>query len=171
MKSIFTILFSVLTIAAFAQGQGQSKATAGGSSAAKTAPSGNCYNEWYSLFRERGAKPIPNGTHDVVISIRHGNYADCFLGKVDVFGGKLSSRPQVQKVDGTYEEWDRRISANYFDSEGKIKDNAILEINNGMSSELTGSEGELVRIFFYQFVAEKPKANKKAPAPSALIKD
>lgn len=165
MKSLFTLLFAVFTISAFAQGQAKSTA------AAKPTSSGNCYNEWYSTFRERGAKQIPNGTHDVVISIRHGNYSDCFIGKVDVFGGKLSSRPQVQKVDGTYEEWDRRISANYFDSDGKIKDTAILEINNGMSSELTGSEGEMVRIFFYQFVAEKPKANKKAPSPSDLIKN
>jgi hypothetical protein len=167
MKSILTILISVLTISAFAQGQ--SKTTQ--STTPKATPSGNCYSEWYSIFRERGAKPIPNGTHDVVITIRHGNYAECFMGKVDVFGGKISGRPQVQKVDGTYEEWDRKLSSNYFDAEGKLKDNAILEINNGMSPELSGSEGEIVRAFFYQFVAEKPKANKKAPAPSALIKN
>lgn len=170
MKSIFTILFSVLTIAAFAQGQGQSKAAAGGA-AAKPASGGNCHNEWYSVFRERGSKPVTNGTQDVVITVRTGNYSECFLGKVEVFNGKISGRPQVQKVDGTYEEWDRRLSANYFDNDGKLKDNAVLEIHNGMSPELTSSDGEVVRIFFYQFVAEKPKANKKAPAPASLIKN
>jgi hypothetical protein len=169
MKSILTILISVLTIGAFAQGQSGKQPAS--NSSAKSAPSGNCYSEWYSIFRERGAKPIPNGTHDIVITIRHGNYAECFMGKVDVFGGKISGKPQVQKVDGSYEEWDTRLSAYYFDSEGKIKNNAVLEIANGMSQELSGSEGEIVRAFFYQFLAEKPKANKKAPAPTSLIKN
>jgi hypothetical protein len=170
MKSIFTILISVLTITAFAQGQSQSKAAAGGA-AAKS--SGNCYEEWYSVLKERGAKPISNGSQDVVITIRNGNYAECFLGKVAVMDGRVIGRPTIQKVDGSYEDWGKEVSKKYFNPDGTRTAEVAtqLEINNGMTGELMLSDGDIVRLFFYQFVAEKPKANKKAPAPSSLIKN
>lgn len=161
MKTIFAILFSFLSLAVFAQGTGKPAAPA----------SKNCFDEWYALFKDRGSKPVPTGIHDVVIAFRKGNYSECYMGRVDVMEGKISGRPQVQKVDGTYEEWDKRISQNYFDADGKIKVTAMLEINNGMSSEITLDDGENVRLFFYKFIADKPKGNKKAPAPSALIKN
>jgi hypothetical protein len=40
-----------------------------------------------------------------------------------------------------------------------------------MSELLTLNNGEKIRLFFYNNVNEKVKANKKAPAPSALIKN
>ena len=159
MKSIITILFCLLAVGVFAQG-------APAKPAAK-----DCFNEWYALFKERGSKPVPTGIHDVVIAVRKGNYSECYMGKVDVMDGKISGRPQVQKMDGTFEEWDYRISQSYFDADGKIKNSALLEINNGMSSEVTLADGENVRLFFYKFVADKPKANKKAPSPSSLVKN
>lgn len=170
MKSILTILISVLTISAFAQGQGQSKSAAGGTAAK---PSGNCYEEWYSILRERGAKPVTNGNQDVVITVRNGNYAECFLGKVPVLDGRVNGRPTIQKVDGSYEDWGKEVSKKYFNPDGTrtAEGAAQLEINNGMTGEMTLSDGDIVKLFFYQFVAEKPKANKKAPAPSALIKN
>ncbi len=160
MKPILAILFSFLSLGVLAQGQ-----------PAKPAASKNCFNEWYALFKDRGAKPVPTGTHEVVIAFRKGDYSECYMGKVDVMDGKITGRPQVQKMDGTYEEWDKRISQSYFDESGNIKASALLEIHNGMSSEVTLADGENVRMFFYKFVADKPKANKKAPAPSALIKN
>ena len=51
------------------------------------APAGNCFKEWYSLFKERGANTVPDGTNDVIISIRNGDYSECFMGKIDVAGG------------------------------------------------------------------------------------
>lgn len=159
MKPILAILFSFLSLGVLAQG-----------APAKPVASKNCFNEWYAIFKERGAKPIPTGIHDVVIAVRKGDYSECYMGKVDVMDGKISGRPQVQKMDGTYEEWDYRISQSYFDADGKIKNSALLEIHNGMSAEVTLADGENIRLFFYKFVADKPKANKKAPAPSALIK-
>jgi hypothetical protein len=160
MKSILAVLLSFLSLGVFAQ-----------STPAKPAVSKNCFNEWYALFKERGAKPIPTGIHDVIIAVRKGDYSECFMGKIDVLDGKITGRPQVQKVDGSYEEWDYRISQSYFDSEGKIKSSAALEINNGMSAEITLADGENVRLFFYKFVADKAKQNKKAPAPSSLVKN
>jgi hypothetical protein len=159
MKPILAILFSFLSLGVFAQG-----------APAKPPASKNCFNEWYALFKDRGAKPVPTGIHDVVIAFSKGDYSECYMGKVDVMDGKITGRPQVQKMDGTYEEWDKRISSNYIDEAGNIKASALLEIHNGMSAEITLADGENVRLFFYKFVADKPKANKKAPAPSVLIK-
>ncbi len=160
MKPILAILFSFLSFGVFAQ-----------STQAKPVASKDCFNEWYALFKDRGAKPVPTGIHDVIISFRHDDYSECYMGKVDVIDGKISGRPQVQKVDGTFQEWDKRISSNYVDEAGNIKASALLEIHNGMSAEVSLADGETVRLFFYKFVEDKPKANKKAPAPSTLVKN
>src|SRR5450432_1718837 len=66
------------------------------------APPKNCYGEWYTLFRERGAKQIPDGTQEVVISLR-GDNSQCFMGKVEVVNGKIKTPLYVQKQDGSYE--------------------------------------------------------------------
>lgn len=165
MKPIFAILLSFLSIGLFAQGQSAKSTTA------KPAAS-NCYDEWYSIFKERGARPVANGSQDVVISIRSGNYSECFMGKVTVLDGKIAGRPQVQKVDGTFEDWGKEVSQKYFNSDGTrtAEANTVLTINNGMSGEMILSDGEMVRCFFYQAVLEKTKSNKKAPSPAALIK-
>ena len=158
MKPILAILLSFLSLGVFAQG-----------ASGKPATSGNCFNEWYSLFKERGAKPIPTGIHDVVIAVRKGDYSECFMGKVDVMDGRITGRPQVQKVDGSYADWDYRVSQAYYDNDGKLKA-GVAEIHDGMSAEVTMIDGENIRMFFYKFIADKPKANKKAPSPSVLIK-
>jgi len=159
MKPILFLLLSLLSVGVY--GQQASKPNTGS----------NCFNDWYAFFKERGAKPVPTGIHDVVIAFRKGDYSECYMGRVDVMDGKITGRVQVQKMDGTYEEWDKRISQSYFDADGKIKNPALLEISNGMSAEVTLSDGENVRLFFYKFAADKPKANKKAPSPAALIKN
>ncbi len=138
---------------------------------AAKAPAGNCYSDWYSLFKERGAKPIPDGQQDVVIAFRSANYSECFMGRISVLGGKVNGRLQVQKTDGTYEEWDKRVHEAYFDTNGNIKNEKMLEITNGMTAEFLITEGEYARLFFFKFVADKPKANKKAPSPASLVKN
>lgn len=155
MKSIFVILFALLSIGSLAQ----SKPSAGG----------NCFKDWYFLFRERGANPVADGTHDVVITIRNGDQSDCYMGRIDVVDGKLAGKLMVQKVDGTYEEWDKKLSDAYKDGEGRLRED-LRVITNGMSASVTLSDGELVRLFFYKSLADKPKSNKKAPAPSVLVK-
>lgn len=166
MKLILAILLSLVSIGVFAQGQ--SKAPA-----ASSAKASDCYKEWNALFHERGAKPIPNGTHDVVISIRNDHYSECFMGKINVLDKKIAGRPQIQKVDGTYEDWGKEVSEKYFNSDGtRTSDtNTLLTISNGMSGEMELADGDIVTVFFYQAIQEKPKANKKAPSPSALIKN
>ena len=79
MKNLI-LLFSFIIIAF--SSVGQSKST--------SVTSGNCFKDWYSLFKERGANTVPDGTNDVIISIRNGDYSECFMGKIDVAGGVLN---------------------------------------------------------------------------------
>lgn len=160
MKSILAILITFVSVGVFAQTK----------PAAKPATSGNCFKEWYTLFKERGANPVADGTHEVIITIRANDFSECFMGKIDVAGGKLASKLQIQKMDGSYEEFDRKVSASYQNAEGALKEE-LREVNNGMSASLTLADGEIIRLFFYKSLAEKPKANKKAPTPAALVKN
>lgn len=156
MRSVLFVFIFLLSTGLFAQ--------------TKPVSSAACYKEWYTLFKERGAKPVTDGTQDVIISLRSGDYANCFLGKIEVANGKLVSKLQIQKMDGSFEEFDRKVSSNYQNAEGVLKEE-IRDITNGMSFPLTLTDGEVIRLFFYKFLADKPKANKKAPSPSALMKN
>lgn len=159
MKFILTILIGLVSVGAFAQGTPAKPSTT------------NCYKEWYTLFKERGANPVADGTHEVVISIKGSDaYSECFMGKIDVKDGKIVGKLQIQKIDGSYGEFDKKATAFYTNESGLVKDEMRF-INNGMSEGLTSTDGEVVRLFFYKSLAEKPKANKKAPSPSALIKN
>jgi hypothetical protein len=159
MKPILSVFILSFSVSFFAQGQTKTPAA-----------SGDCFKQWYTLFKERGATPVPDGVNDVVITLRNGEYTECFMGRIEVMNGKLTSTLQIQKVDGTYAEFDKRVSASYQNEEGRLKDD-LREVNNGMSASLTLSDGEYIRLFFYKSLAGKPVANKKAPAPSALVKN
>lgn len=153
MKFILTTLISVMSFGLFAQGSPNTK---------------DCHQEWFSLFKTRGAKTVPDGTNDVIISIRNGNYSECFMGKVDVKDGQLVGKLQIQKIDGTYGEFDKKVNTTYQDKTGVLKEE-LRDISNGMSAALTLTDGEAIRLFFYKTLLEPAKANKKAPSPSELI--
>ena len=160
MKTVLTILICFVSLSMFAQ-----------TAAAPTKKPANCYDQWYAVFKERGANPVADGTHEVIISLRNEyDYAECFFGKVDVKDGKLASKLQIQKVDGTYEDFDKKVSANYRDANGVVKEE-LRGVANGMSEALELGSGERIRLFFYKSLTEKVKANKKAPSPAALIKN
>jgi hypothetical protein len=159
MKFILTILIGLVSVGAFAQTTATKPSTT------------NCYKEWYTLFKERGTTPLADGTHEVVISIKGSDaYSECFLGKIEVKEGKMAGKLQIQKMDGSYGDFDKKATAFYTNESGQVKDE-LRFVNSGMSEEFTSTDGEVVRLFFYKSLAEKPKANKKAPSPSALIKN
>ena len=160
MKQFLTILFTLVTVGLYAQ-SGQAKPA--------PKPSTDCFKEWYTLFKERGATALADGTHDVIISLRSGTYSDCYMGKIDVAGGKLAGKLLIQKVDGSYEEFDKKVSSSFQNTSGVLKDE-MREITNGMSEQVTLADGETIRLFFFRSLAEKQKANKKAPSPAALVK-
>lgn len=169
MKLVLAIVILFCSFGAFAQAKSAPGQTKVASTQAKpAASSGSCFKEWYTLFKERGANPIEDGTHDVIITIRSPEYNECFMGRIDIASGKIASKLLVQKTDGTYEEFDKNVANAFKNNEGVLKEE-LREINNGMSASLTLTDGEFIRLFFYKSLADKPKANKKAPAPSALI--
>jgi hypothetical protein len=65
------------------------------------------------LYLKKGEQaPVADGTHDVIISLRNEyDYAECFFGKIEVKDGKMVSKLQIQKMDGSYEEFDKKVSA------------------------------------------------------------
>lgn len=160
MKYILFALPYCISFGLFAQAKTQPK---------PASTSGDCYKEWYLTFKERGAKPVPDGIQDVIITLRNKEQVSvCFIGKIEVKDGKLASKLQVQKVDGTYEEFDKKISAVYQNSDGVLKEE-LREINNGTTPSLELTDGESIKLFFYKSLNDKPKANKKAASPSVLV--
>jgi hypothetical protein len=137
------------------------------------APAANkdCYGEWYTLFRERGAKPIPDGTQEVVISIRKDGYSQCFMGKVDVENGKLKPPVLIAKDDGTFESLAQTGLKLDPASIGGKDPETLTTITDGMSVTAYTADHETVKIFFYKFVNAKGSKNKVAPPPSALVKN
>jgi hypothetical protein len=92
------------------------------------------------------------------------------MGRVDVAGEKMIGKLQVQKMDGSYEEFDKKVSATYQNDQGTLKEE-LRAINNGMSSFVRLADGEIIGLFFYKSLADKPKSNKKAPSPAVLVKN
>ena len=157
-KTLIAALFALVVSPVFAQ----TKATP---------PSKDCYGEWYTLFRERGAKPIPDGTQEIVISIRKDGYSQCFIGKVDVENGKLKLPVYVAKEDGTFESLAETGLKLDPASEAAKSADAVITITDGMSVTAYTTDHETVKLFFYKFVNDKPKKNKVAAPVSALVKN
>ena len=158
-KSLLLIL--LFTVAGVSYGQ---------TKAATTTSSGSCFKDWYSLFRDRGADPVPDGMNDVIITLRNGDFSDCFMGKVEIKSGALAARLQIQKLDGNFEDFEKRVSAAFAGPDGRIREE-FRTITDGMSASVQLADGELIRLFFYKSLKAKPLGNKKAPNPSQLVKN
>ena len=135
----------------------------------QAAPSGNCFKEWYSLFKDRGANPVPDGTNDIIISIRNGDYSDCFMGKVDIKAGSLAGNLMIQKADGTWATFDKKASAAFQGADNRLKPEDRV-ITDGMSTLVELQDGSLIRLFFYKSLKSKSIGYKRAPSPSQLVK-
>lgn len=130
-----------------------------------------CYGEYFQIFSERGAKAIPNGNHDVVISIVHNGESQCYFGKAKIENGRLIPPVQIQKDDLTFVP----LSTLYrnLDQEwlGKQNPETLYDIVDGMSKTFYSEDKQTGRVFFYTFINDKPKSNRKAPSASVLIKN
>lgn len=133
----------------------------------------DCFKDWYTLFAERGGKTVTDGTHDVILTLRNTSdgTSNCYMGKVTVEGGKMKIPVMVQKEDGSYDTWSA-IGGIGLDSVFKTNQGEdLFSIKEGMSINFKMADAEFGRIFFYKFLNEKAKAPKKAPSPSALVKN
>lgn len=131
----------------------------------------NCYTEWYDAFRARGGKPVTDGMQEVIIALRTPESCKCFLGQVEVEGGKIKPPLYFKQEDGQF----RLVSIT-----GKKLEPAFAEsmtpdelygIKDGMSITFRTSDQEYGRLFFYKFANKSAQSNKEAPSPTDLIKD
>lgn len=173
VKLILLILI-VMPMAVLAQKGGPPKGKGGQGEGQQGQGGGNnCFKEWYSLFRERGAAAVTDGTHDVVISLRdtEGGTSQCYMGRVDVANGKMKRPIMIQKADGSYEPFatlGKGVDPGFMKS---MSEDDMMSIADGMSLNFLLSGGEYGRIFFYTFINEKPKALKQAPSAKSLVKN
>src|SRR4051812_21033452 len=56
----------------------------------------NCYKQWIDYFTELGSKPVPDGTQMIVIAFKNKESCHCYMGKVDVVGGKIKTPVYVE---------------------------------------------------------------------------
>jgi hypothetical protein len=131
----------------------------------------DCYAEYYDLMRTRGAKPVPDGMQQVVIALKGTGAANCFLGQVEVVGGKIKPPLYFQAEDGQY----RAVSITGKKLESAFATSMTVDelytIKDGMSIVFRTSDQEYGRLFFYQFINRGGNANKMAPPPHELIKE
>lgn len=131
----------------------------------------DCFRDWYGLFRERGAKKVTDGTHDVVLSLRHGEYSQCFMAKVKVLSGTIVPPVLIAKEDGTYEEFaatGKRIDPAFLSGKS---DAELTKITDGMSITFYTTDKETAKLFFYTFINDTKKGNKVAPPVDELVKN
>ncbi|NBG66545.1 hypothetical protein [Acidiluteibacter ferrifornacis] len=119
----------------------------------------NCYQEYAKIFETRGANFVEDGTYDdVVITVRKGTFADCFIGKVTVSNGKIDGNNiQIQMIDKTFEPLDK-----------KSKYDKFLKITNGISKTMVTVEDELINVMFVKSIKPKRKAYNRAPSPTMI---
>lgn len=119
-----------------------------------------CYQRYAKVFEVRGADQVNDGWHDnVVITLRKGSHADCFIGKVLVTNGAVDTRSIALKfVDDKYEKLDRSY---------KYDEPAI--VLQGISKTLVTLDEELINIMFVEAVKPKKKAIERAPDPATLF--
>jgi len=119
--------------------------------------SATCYQKYAKVFEIRGANEVEDGTHDdVIITIRKGRFADCFLGKVTVKNGEvIPTSIKLSYVDDSFEGLNR-----------SYKYDEPITIVEGISKTLLTNDEELINIMFVGSIKPKKKALKRAPEPS-----
>lgn len=129
----------------------------------------NCYKQWLDVFAERGVKPITDGQHEVVIAFKSKESCHCYMGKVEVSGGKLKAPLLVQTEGGEYKTFlamGKKLDPDFLAVQG----DALWQITNGMSVLFQTVDQEYGRVFFYKTLNKNKQANKEAPSPADLLK-
>jgi len=129
----------------------------------------NCYKQWLDAFAERSVKPITDGTQEVVIAFKSKESCHCYMGKVEIAGGKIKSPLYVQTEDGgfkTFVEMGKKLDPDFLAVQG----DALWSVTNGMSVLFQTVDQEYGRIFFYKALNKNKQAHKEAPSPSDLLK-
>jgi hypothetical protein len=129
-----------------------------------------CYQGYYDVFTERGARAVTDGEHDVVISIIHDGNSTCYFGKAKVQDGKFVSPVMIQKDDMSYVPLNtvfRSLDQTWLSSQDP---ETLYEIYDGMSRTFYAEDNLSGKMFFYTFIHDKPRANRRAPSADVLIR-
>jgi hypothetical protein len=137
-----------------------------GQTKAPVKESTTCYDEWYSLFRSRGANAVADGTHQVVISVKKGGTSKCFSGKVEVKNGIIAPPVLIENADGSFEPLGTEYQL--IPAYKSTAQSDLLRIVNGMSITALTTDEEEVKVFFPKSLKDKQKARKPAPAPGTF---
>ena len=131
----------------------------------------NCYSEWVDAFRKRGSQTVPDGMQQVVIALKDSANCRCFMGQIEVIGGKMKPPLFIQKEDGTYQQVSvvgKKIDPAFT---ATMTNDELFAIKDGMSIVFRTTDQEYGRLFFYKYVNKAGHMNKVALSPSELIKD
>ena len=131
----------------------------------------DCYTEYYDIMKTRGAKTVTDGMQQVVIALKGPNGCRCFLGQIEVVGGKIKPPLQFQQDDGQYRPvttMGKKLESAFATS---MTPEELYAIKDGMSIVFRTSDQEYGRLFFYQFANKGGAQNKVAPSASELIKE
>jgi hypothetical protein len=129
-----------------------------------------CYTDYYIAFAERGANPVTDGQHDVVISIVHQGKSECYFGKATVKQGKFIQPVLIQKDDMSFVPVNTMFKSIDSDWLAKQDKGTLYDINDGMSNVFVTNDKYEIRMFFYTFVHPNKRANRKAPPADVLLK-
>lgn len=111
----------------------------------------DCYNYYYKVFEKRGAYNVEDGDHEnVIVSIRKGDQADCYEGKVHVKDNTIT-KIYLKFEDGSFELYTP-----------KFKNDYPTTIKDGISRSQITMEDEIVNVFFIKKIKPKKKKYKKA---------
>jgi hypothetical protein len=122
----------------------------------------NCYEEYKKLFAERGATAIPDGSLEVVLTIRDDDKTDCYLAKVQVVNNQIVKIIGILLDDGTVKPLEGKLASRY--TSEKNPTSLSREIKNGMSSTILSDDDKLINIFFIKQLKQKADVFKKAPS-------
>jgi hypothetical protein len=128
----------------------------------------NCYKQWLDAFAERGVKPLTDGNHEVVIAFKSKESCHCYMGKVEISGGKLKAPLYVQTEGGDYKTFvamGKKLDPEFLAVQG----DALWNVTNGMSVLFQTADNEYGRVFFYKSLNKNKGANKEAPSPADLL--
>lgn len=113
-----------------------------------------CFEKWEQLFSERGANSVEDGTHNnIIISVRNGVEADCYVGKAVVREGVVKSIYAMVE-GGSHEIFIR-----------KYQHATPQTVYNGISKARITVDDELVNVLFIENLKPKQRELVRAPDP------
>jgi DNA polymerase/3'-5' exonuclease PolX len=116
----------------------------------------NCYQTYAKAFEDRGANsPVDGWADNVIITIRRGTEADCFVGKVRILKDTIADI-FIKFSDGDMERLQKKW---------KKFDKQPTTVTNGISTTMVTIDDELINIIFPDLLKPKKKAYQRAPLP------